>query len=91
MALYEEMEANPVRSFAITDYAKQQGVEYIVLRGGTPIVGSKPIGKYEFSYLTTVDNYDIYIYDRAEFAGEKKAEFGALASGEREENYIQTQ
>ncbi len=89
--LYEAMESSPVRSFAITDYAKQQGVEYIVLRAGTPIAGSKPISKYEFSYLTTVDNYDIYIYDRAKFAAEKKAEFGILASGDWEENYIQTQ
>ncbi len=89
--LYEAMEANPVRSFAITDYAKQQGVEYIVLRAGTPIAGGKPIGKYEFSYLTTVDNYDIYIYDRAVFAEEKKREYASLADPDREENYIQTE
>lgn len=89
--LYDAMEANPVRSFAITDYAKQQGVEYIVLRSGTPIAGGKPIGKYEFSYLTTVENYDIYIYDRAQFAEEKKKEYESLIDPDREENYIQTE
>ena len=60
--LYEAMEASPVRSYAITDYGKQQGVEYIVLRTGTPIVGTNPINHYEFSYLTTIENYDIYIF-----------------------------
>ncbi len=88
--LYEAMEANPVRSYAITDYAKQQGVEYIVLRAGTPIAGSKPIGKYEFSYLTTIENYDIYIYDRAEFAEEKKKEYESLTDSGRVENYLYT-
>ncbi len=88
--LYEAMEANPVRSFAITDYAKQQGVEYIVLRAGTPVAGSKPIGKYEFSYLTTIENYDIYIYDRAEFAEEKKKEYESLTDSGRVENYLYT-
>lgn len=85
--LYEAMEATPVRSFAITDYAKQQGVEYIVLRTGTPIVGTKPIEKYEFSYLTTTENYDIYIYDRAEFAEEKKKEYESLIDPNREDYY----
>lgn len=88
--LYEAMEATPVRSFAITDYAKQQGVEYIVLRTGTPIVGGKPIEKYEFSYLTTTENYDIYIYDRAEFAEEKKAEYESLIDLNREDYYTYT-
>jgi len=88
---YEAMEANPVRSYAITDYAKQQGVEYIVLRAGTPIVGTNPINKYEFSYLTTTENYDIYIYDRAEFAEEKKAEYASLADPDRVENYTRTE
>jgi len=89
--LYEAMEANPVRSYAITDYGKQQGVEYIVLRAGTPIVGTNPIGKYEFSYLTTTGNYDIYIYDRAEFAQEKKEEYASLVDPDREENYMRTE
>lgn len=89
--LYEAMEANPVRSYAITDYGKQQGVEYIVLRTGTPIVGTKPINQYEFSYLTTVENYDIYIFDRAEFAEEKKAEFESLIDPDREDFYTHTE
>lgn len=89
--LYEAMEATPVRSFAITDYAKQQGVEYIVLRTGTPIVGGKPIEKYEFSYLTTTENYDIYIYDRAEFAEEKKEEYASLTDMDREDYYTYTE
>ncbi len=88
--LYEAMEASPVRSFAVTDYAKQQGVEYIVLRTGTPIVGTKPIDEYEFSYLTTADNYDIYIFDRAEFAQEKKAEYESLTDPGREDFYTHT-
>ena len=89
--LYEAMEANPVRSYAITDYAKQQGVEYIVLRTGTPVVGTNPINKYEFSYLTTTDNYDIYIYDRAEFAEEKKKEYESLIDPDRVDNYTRTE
>ncbi|MBO5093247.1 MAG: hypothetical protein J6C33_02690 [Lachnospiraceae bacterium] len=89
--LYEAMEANPVRSYAITDYGKQQGVEYIVLRTGTPIVGTKPISQYEFSYLTTVDNYDIYIFDRAEFAAEKKAQYESLIDPGREDYYTRTE
>lgn len=89
--LYEAMEANPVRSYAITDYGKQQGVEYIVLRTGTPIVGTKPINQYEFSYLTTVENYDIYIFDRAEFAEEKKAEYESLIDPDREDFYTHTE
>ncbi len=89
--LYEAMESNPVRSYAITDYARAQGVEYIVLRTGTPVVGTKPIDKYEFSYLTTVENYDIYIFDRAEFAEEKKAEFESLIDPDREDFYTQTE
>lgn len=89
--LYDAMEATPVRSFAITDYAKQQGVEYIVLRTGTPIVGGKPIEKYEFSYLTTTENYDIYIYDRAEFAEEKKEEYASLIDPNREDHYTYTE
>ena len=89
--LYDAMEANPVRSYLITDYSKQQGVEYIVLRAGTPVVGTNPIDKYEFSYLTTIDNYDIYIYDRAEFAAEKKKEYESLIDPEREDYYIPTE
>lgn len=72
--LYDTMEENPIHSFALTDYSKQQGLDYIVIRTGTPVVGSKPIEKYQFTYLATVDNYDIYIYDKAEFAQEKLAE-----------------
>lgn len=89
--LYEAMESNPVHSYAITDYGKQQGVEYIVLRTGTPIVGTKPISQYEFSYLTTVDHYDIYIFDRAEFAKEKKAEYESLIDPDREDYYTRTE
>lgn len=89
--LYEAMEANPVRSYAITDYGKQQGVEYIVLRTGTPIVGTQPISHYEFSYLTTIDHYDIYIFDRAEFAKEKKAEYESLIDPDREDYYTRTE
>ena len=88
--LYEAMETNPVRSYAITDYARAQGVEYIVLRSGTPIVGGKPIEKYEFSYLTTTENYDIYIFDRAEFAEEKKQEYPSGLNADWEENYTHT-
>lgn len=89
--LYEAMEANPVRSYAITDYARAQGVEYIVLRTGTPVVGTNPIDKYEFSYLTTVENYDIYIFDRAVFAEEKKAEYESLIDPDREDYYTRTE
>lgn len=89
--LYDAMEATPVRSFAITDYAKQQGVEYIVLRVGTPIVGTNPIEHYEFSYLTTTENYDIYIFDRAEFAEEKKAEYASSLDTERDDYYTRTE
>lgn len=89
--LYDAMEATPVRSFAITDYSKQQGVEYIVLRVGTPIVGTNPIEHYEFSYLTTIENYDIYIFDRAEFAEEKKAEYASFLDMEREDYYTRTE
>lgn len=72
--LYEVMEENPVGSYILTDYAKQQRLDYIVIRTGTPVVGSKPIEKYQFTYLTTVDNYDIYIYDKASFAEAKLEE-----------------
>lgn len=88
--LFECMEANPVRSYAITDYSRQQGVEYIVLRTGTPIVGGNPIQKYQFTYLTTVENYDIYIFDDAEFAEEKKAEYASLMDEDWEENWTNT-
>ncbi len=89
--LYHTMEESPVHSFDVTDYAKQQGVEYIVLRAGTPIVGSKPIEDYEFTYLTTVENYDIYIFDRAEFAEEKKKEYKSSADADRDDFYIRTE
>ena len=88
--LYEVMEAKPVRSFLVTDYAKQQGVEYIVLRTGTPIVGGKPIEQYEFSFLTSVANYDIYIFDRAEFASEKKEAYKSTIDPNREDYYTKT-
>lgn len=89
--LYDAMEATPVRSYAITDYSKQQGVEYIVLRTGTPIVGTNPIEHYEFSYLTTIENYDIYIFDRAEFAQEKKEEYRSWMDADREDYYTRTE
>lgn len=88
--LYEAMEKRPIHSFELTDYARQQGVEYIVLRAGTPIVGSKPIEKYQFSYLATVENYDIYINDMVSYAEEKKSEYASKIDSEREDNYMQT-
>ena len=89
--LYEAMEKRPVHSYELTDYARQQGVEYIVLRTGTPIVGSKPIEKYQFSYLTTVENYDIYINDNAEYAEEQKEKYASTIDPEREDNYVKTE
>lgn len=89
--LYNAMEERPIHSFDVTDYAKQQGVEYIVLSAGTPVVGSKPIEEYEFSYLTTTENYDIYIFDRAEFAEEKKKEYEATIDPERDDFYTRTE
>ena len=89
--LYEAMEERPIHSYDVTDHSKQQGVEYLVIRTGTPIVGSKSIEEYEFSYLTTVENYDIYIFDRAEFAEEKKQEYKSSAEEEREDFYTRTE
>ena len=88
--LYEAMEKRPVHSYELTDYARQQGVEYIVLRAGTPIVGSKPIENYQFSYLTTIENYDIYINDIVPYAAEKKQEYASTIDPNREDNYKQT-
>lgn len=88
--LYESMEKRPVHSYELTDYARQQGVEYIVLRVGTPIVGSKPIEDYQFSYLTTIESYDIYINDVVPYAEAKKAEYASTIDPNREDNYRQT-
>lgn len=88
--LYESMEKRPVHSYELTDYARQQGVEYIVLRAGTPIVGSKPIEDYQFSYLTTIESYDIYINDVVPYAEAKKAEYASTIDPNREDNYRQT-
>lgn len=89
--LYDAMEKRPIHSFELTDYARQQGVEYIVLRAGTPIVGSKPIEKYQFSYLTTVENYDIYINDIVPYAAAKKEEYASAVDSERMDGYMQTE
>ncbi len=84
---YDAMESNPVRTFLITDYAMQQGVEYIVLRSGTPLVGTKPINKYRFSFLTSAYNYDIYIFEDAPFFEEKKQEYRATFDEDVYGNY----
>lgn len=86
--LYDILESNPVKSYHLTDEAKIQGVEYIVLRTGTTIVGSKPIDEYEFSLLAQIKGYDIYIFDRAEFARSKKEMYLPLLPKDREDHYI---
>lgn len=88
--LYDAMESMPIRSWLVSDTAKQQGVEYLVIRTGTPIAGSKPISDYEFSYLTSVGAYDVYIFDRADFAEEKKEAYKGTGHSEHNENWINT-
>jgi len=88
--LYDAMESVPVRSWQISDTARQQLVDYIVLRTGTPIAGSRPLSSYEYSYLTSTGIYDIYIFDRAVFAEEKKEQYKNNKSDSYTENWIDT-
>lgn len=88
--LYDAMESTPIRSWLVSDTAKQQGVEYLVIRTGTPIAGSRPLSDYEFSYLTTAGAYDIYIFDRADFVDEKKEQYTGMGLPDYNENWINT-
>lgn len=87
--LHDALEEPFIRSYAITDAAKAQFVDYIVIRTGTTVVGTNPIEQYEFTFIAETDGYDIYIFDRSEFADEKKKVYLPLVDPDRDNCFVE--